>query len=76
MRSHGNRMRLSQESHETLLDILHRAVGFYFDEIGGTPYKWTPSTSKVGTSYVLFIMAIFFTIIGELFACRVCAPMF
>ena len=24
MRSHGNRMRLSQESHETLLDILHR----------------------------------------------------
>ena len=51
-------------------------VGFYFDEIGGTPYKLTPSTSKVGTSYVLFIMAIFFTIIGELFACRVCAPMF
>lgn len=51
-------------------------VGFYFDEIGGAPYKLTPSTSKVGTSYVLFIMAIFFTIIGELFACRVCAPMF
>ncbi|XP_062507945.1 modulator of smoothened protein-like [Corticium candelabrum] len=51
-------------------------VGFYFEEIGGTPYKLMPSTSKVGTSYVLFVMAIFFTIIGELFACRVCAPMF
>ena len=34
-------------------------VGIYSDEIGGTPYKLTPSTSKVGTSYVLFIMAIF-----------------
>lgn len=49
-------------------------TGFGFEEIGGAAYLLT-STANVGTSYVLFIMALFFTIIGELFAARICAPM-
>ncbi|XP_006825506.1 uncharacterized protein C16orf52 homolog A-like [Saccoglossus kowalevskii] len=49
-------------------------IGFYMDEIGGQPYK-LPSSVQVGSSYVLFIMSIFFTIISELFAGKVCLPM-
>ncbi|XP_046345101.1 uncharacterized protein C16orf52 homolog A-like [Haliotis cracherodii] len=48
-------------------------VGFHIDEIGGQPYK-LPNHTQVGSSYVLFIMAIFFTIISELFTGKVCLP--
>ncbi|XP_038068967.1 uncharacterized protein C16orf52 homolog A-like isoform X2 [Patiria miniata] len=48
-------------------------VGFYVDEIGGQPYK-LPTTVKVGSSYVMFILAIFLTIISELFAGKICLP--
>jgi small-conductance mechanosensitive channel len=48
-------------------------VGFYMDEIGGEPYK-LPTTVKVGSSYVMFILAIFLTIISELFAGKICLP--
>lgn len=48
-------------------------VGFYVDEIGGEPYK-LPNTVKVGSSYVMFILAIFLTIISELFAGKICLP--
>ncbi|XP_061564655.1 uncharacterized protein C16orf52 homolog B-like isoform X2 [Cololabis saira] len=42
-------------------------TGFYISEVGGQPYK-LPNNTMVGSSYVLFIMAIFFTIVGLLFA--------
>lgn len=50
-------------------------IGFAIEEIGGQPYK-LPNQTQVGTSYVLFILAIFFTVISELFAGKVCLPMF
>ncbi|KAH3861759.1 uncharacterized protein C16orf52 homolog A-like [Dreissena polymorpha] len=50
-------------------------VGFAIEEIGGQPYK-LPNQTQVGTSYVLFILAIFFTVVSELFAGKVCLPMF
>lgn len=50
-------------------------IGFYIDEIGGRPYK-LPASTQVGSSYVLFVMSIFFTIISELFAGKVCLPVF
>jgi len=50
-------------------------IGFYVDEIGGRPYK-LPASTQVGSSYVLFVMSIFFTIISELFAGKVCLPVF
>ncbi|XP_037836912.1 uncharacterized protein C16orf52 homolog A isoform X2 [Kryptolebias marmoratus] len=48
-------------------------MGFYISEIGGQPYK-LPNNTMVGSSYVLFILAIFFTIVGLLFAGKVCLP--
>ncbi|KAL3876148.1 hypothetical protein ACJMK2_034020 [Sinanodonta woodiana] len=50
-------------------------IGFAIDEIGGQPYK-LPNQIQVGSSYVLFILSIFFTVISELFAGKVCLPMF
>ncbi|KAL5018703.1 hypothetical protein ScPMuIL_004425 [Solemya velum] len=44
-------------------------IGFHIDEIGGKPYK-LPNHIQVGSSYVLFILSIFFTIISELFAAK------
>lgn len=49
-------------------------IGFYVDEIGGEPYK-LPKTVQVGSSYVMFVISIFLTIISELFAGKVCLPM-
>ena len=49
-------------------------IGFYIDEIGGEPYK-LPKTVQVGSSYVMFVISIFLTIISELFAGKVCLPM-
>lgn len=48
-------------------------MGFYIDEVGGQPYK-LPNNSVVGSSYVLFVLSIFFTIVGLLFAGKVCLP--
>ncbi|KAI8512325.1 PREDICTED: uncharacterized protein C16orf52 homolog A-like [Branchiostoma belcheri] len=50
-------------------------IGFYVDEIGGQPYK-LPNNTQVGSSYVLFVLSIFFTVISELFAGKVCLPVF
>uniref|UniRef100_A0A3P9LJQ9 Modulator of smoothened n=1 Tax=Oryzias latipes TaxID=8090 RepID=A0A3P9LJQ9_ORYLA len=48
-------------------------IGFYVSEVGGQPYK-LPNNTMVGSSYVLFIMSIFFTTVGLLFAGKVCFP--
>ena len=48
-------------------------IGFHIAAIGGRPYK-LPHHTQVGSAYVLFIMAIFFTVISELFSSRVCLP--
>lgn len=48
-------------------------IGFYIDEVGGQPYK-LPNNTVVGSSYVLFVLSIFFTIVGLLFAGKVCLP--
>ncbi|KAM9715414.1 modulator of smoothened protein-like isoform 2-T2 [Menidia menidia] len=48
-------------------------MGFYISEVGGQPYK-LPNNTMVGSSYVLFILSIFFTIVGLLFAGKVCLP--
>lgn len=48
-------------------------MGFYIDEVGGQPYK-LPNNTVVGSSYVLFVLSIFFTIVGLLFAGKVCLP--
>ncbi|CAB1338323.1 unnamed protein product [Coregonus sp. 'balchen'] len=45
-------------------------IGFYIDEVGGQPYK-LPNNTVVGSSYVLFVLSIFFTIVGLLFAGKV-----
>ncbi|KAF7666396.1 hypothetical protein LDENG_00107700 [Lucifuga dentata] len=42
-------------------------IGFYINEVGGQPYK-LPNNTVVGSSYVLFVLSIFFTIVGLLFA--------
>ncbi|KAJ8383982.1 hypothetical protein AAFF_G00212260 [Aldrovandia affinis] len=42
-------------------------IGFYISEVGGQPYK-LPNNTVVGSSYVLFVLSIFFTIVGLLFA--------
>lgn len=48
-------------------------IGFYINEVGGQPYK-LPNNTVVGSSYVLFVLSIFFTIVGLLFAGKVCLP--
>ncbi|KAF2976742.1 hypothetical protein EK904_009269, partial [Melospiza melodia maxima] len=35
-------------------------IGFYINEVGGQPYK-LPNNTVVGSSYVLFVLSIFFT---------------
>lgn len=48
-------------------------MGFYIDVVGGQRYK-LPNNTVVGSSYILFILSIFFTIVGLLFAGKVCLP--
>uniref|UniRef100_A0A2K5C1C3 Modulator of smoothened protein n=1 Tax=Aotus nancymaae TaxID=37293 RepID=A0A2K5C1C3_AOTNA len=43
-------------------------IGFYINEVRGQPYK-LPNTIA-GSSYVLFVLSIFFTIVGLLFAAK------
>ncbi|EHB14266.1 hypothetical protein GW7_07631 [Heterocephalus glaber] len=53
--------------------VLIFPIGFYINEVGGQPYK-LPNNTVVGSSYVLFVLSIFFTIVGLLFAGKVCLP--
>uniref|UniRef100_A0A8C5LDL1 Uncharacterized protein n=1 Tax=Jaculus jaculus TaxID=51337 RepID=A0A8C5LDL1_JACJA len=41
-------------------------IGFYINKVRGQPYK-LPNNTVVGSSYVLFVLSIFFTIVGLLF---------
>lgn len=50
-------------------------LGFYVDEIGGLAYQ-LPSSHQVGISYIFFVMAIWITVISELFAGKLCVPRF
>ena len=50
-------------------------IGFSVDEIGGAPYQ-LPNSSQVGLSYIFFVMALWITVISELFASKVCLPHF
>ncbi|KAK6645661.1 hypothetical protein RUM43_001941 [Polyplax serrata] len=50
-------------------------MGFHIDAIGGQPYQ-LPNSHQVGISYILFVMALWITVISELFAGKVCLPQF
>lgn len=50
-------------------------MGFHVDEIGGQPYQ-LPNSHQVGISYILFVGALWITVISELFAGKVCLPHF
>ncbi|XP_003745604.1 uncharacterized protein C16orf52 homolog B [Galendromus occidentalis] len=50
-------------------------IGFGTDQIGGEAYQ-LPSSHQVGISYILFILALWITVISELFAGKVCMPHF
>lgn len=50
-------------------------LGFHIDEIGGQPYQ-LPNSHQVGISYIMFVLALWITVISELFAGKVCLPHF
>lgn len=50
-------------------------LGFHIDEIGGQPYQ-LPNSHQVGFSYIMFVLALWITVISELFAGKVCLPHF
>ncbi|CAG0914720.1 unnamed protein product [Notodromas monacha] len=50
-------------------------LGFSMAEIGGRPYQ-LPNSFSVGFSYIFFVLALWTTVISELFARRVCLPHF
>ena len=50
-------------------------TGFNMDHIGGEPYQ-LPSSYQVGISYIFFVLALWITVISELFAGKVCLPHF
>lgn len=50
-------------------------LGFYVQEIGGLPYQ-LPNSHQVGISYIFFILALWITVISELFAGKICLPHF
>jgi len=45
------------------------------EEIGGEPYQ-LPNSFQVGLSYIFFVLALWITVISELFAGKVCLPHF
>ena len=67
-------------------------IGFSQDEIGGAAYQLPnsyqvhsvsntlynegPSYCQVGISYIMFVMALWTTVISELFASKICLPHF
>jgi len=46
-------------------------VGFYMEEIGGEPYQ-LPSSFQIGHSYIFFVLALWITVVSELFAGKIC----
>jgi len=50
-------------------------IGFYMDQIGGEAYQ-LPSSYHVGISYIFFVLALWITVVSELFAGKVCLPHF
>ncbi|XP_076312297.1 uncharacterized protein C16orf52 homolog A-like [Tachypleus tridentatus] len=50
-------------------------LGFTMEEIGGEPYQ-LPGHYHVGLSYIFFVLALWITVISELFAGKVCMPHF
>lgn len=50
-------------------------IGFYIDEIGGRPYR-LPKSVSIGSSYIVFFLSILLTVVSELFAEKVCQPLF
>jgi len=48
-------------------------MGFYIPQIGGEPYQ-LPHSHEVGISYILFVLALWITVISELFVGKVCIP--
>ena len=50
-------------------------LGFTVDEIGGVPYQ-LPNNFQVGLSYIFFVMALWITVISELFVSKLCLPHF
>lgn len=50
-------------------------TGFDMDQIGGEPYQ-LPSSYQVGLSYIFFVLALWITVVSDLFAGKVCLPHF
>merc|ERR1711874_357758 len=50
-------------------------IGFSQDEIGGAAFQ-LPNSYQVGISYIMFVMALWTTVISELFASKICLPHF
>jgi len=50
-------------------------MGFKHEEIGGAPFQ-LPNSYNVGISYIFFVMALWTTVISELFASKICLPHF
>ncbi|VDI03930.1 modulator of smoothened protein-like [Mytilus edulis] len=50
-------------------------IGFNMDQIGGEPYQ-LPNNYQVGISYIFFVLALWITVVSELFASKVCLPHF
>lgn len=50
-------------------------LGFYIEEIGGLAYQ-LPSSHQVGISYIFFVLALWITVVSELFAGKICLPHF
>ena len=50
-------------------------LGFYVEEIGGLAFQ-LPSSHQVGISYIFFVLALWITVVSELFAGKICLPHF
>lgn len=48
-------------------------LGFYVPEINGFAYQ-LPNSHQIGISYIFFILALWITVISELFAGKICLP--
>ncbi|XP_018022376.1 uncharacterized protein C16orf52 homolog A [Hyalella azteca] len=48
-------------------------MGFHIEEIGGEPYQ-LPSSFQVGYSYIFFVLALWMTVVSELFAGKIICP--
>ncbi|ESO00937.1 hypothetical protein HELRODRAFT_175436 [Helobdella robusta] len=50
-------------------------ISFYMDQIGGEIFQLPPSF-HVGIAYIFFVLALWITVVSELFAGKVCLPHF